>query len=293
MSQPLQLWLTAARPKTLTAAVSPVLLGLSMAFHSGFFKPFTAIMTLLAAVLIQIGANFANDVFDFEKGADTSERLGPLRVTQAGLLSPGQVKRGMYICFGFALLIGFYLAWVGGYPIVIIGSTAIIAGMAYTGGPYPLGYNGLGDFFVFIFFGLAAVPGTFFLQGGTIFDPTALLLGACMGLTADCILIVNNVRDIDTDRKSGKRTLAVRLGKSFSFCQFTLFSLLPFVLPFYLYQYVEQKLSYFICLFCLPIAMRTIISIWTKTGKNLNPVLAQTARLQFLYSLLLSLGFIL
>lgn len=293
MSQLLQLWLTAMRPKTLTAALSPVLLGMSLAFQSGFFKPFTAIMTLLAAVFIQIGTNLANDVFDFEKGADTDDRLGPMRVTLAGLLTPEQVKQGMVYCFSFALFIGFYLAWIGGYPIVLIGSTAILAGMAYSGGPYPLGYNGLGDLFVFIFFGLVAVPGTYYLQGGALFDPTALLLGGCMGIMADSILIVNNVRDINTDRKSGKRTLAVRLGKTFSFCQFTLFSMLPFALPFYLYLYFVQKLSFFLVLLCLPIAVRTIISIWTKTGKNLNLVLAQTARLQFLYSLLLSLGFIL
>lgn len=293
MSKNLKLWLTAARPKTLTAAVSPVLLGLSLAFHAGFFKPLIASLTLFAAILIQVGTNLANDVFDFEKGADTKERLGPLRVTQAGLLTPDQVKTGMYITFGIALMIGFYLAWIGGLPIVIIGSTAILSGMLYTGGPYPLGYNGLGDVFVFLFFGLVAVPGTFYLQAGDLFNSNAILLGVCMGLMADGILIVNNVRDINTDKKSGKRTLAVRFGKTFSCLQYTLFMLLPFFAPFFLYYCVEPKLSWFLCLFCLPIAVSTVISIWTKPDNQLNLTLIQTARIQFLYTVLLSIGFIL
>ena len=293
MSKNLNLWLTAIRPKTLTAAVSPVLLGLSLAYYAGFFEPFIASLTLLAAILIQAGTNLANDVFDFEKGADTEERLGPLRVTQAGLLTPKQVKTGMYITFGVALIIGFYLAWVGGVPIVIIGSAAILSGIAYTGGPYPLGYNGLGDIFVFLFFGLVAVPGTFYLQGGDLFNSNAILLGVCMGLMADGILIVNNVRDLITDEKSGKRTLAVRYGKVFSCVQFTLFMLLPFAAPFFLYHCVEPKLSWFLCLFGLPIAVSTVISMWTKSDNQLNLTLIQTARIQFLYTVLLSIGFIL
>ena len=292
MNNSLQTWLLAFRPKTLPAAIAPVIIGLSYAYQSGIFNPLVAFFTLLASILIQIGTNLANDVFDFEKGTDTEERLGPKRVTQAGLLSPQQVKKAMMITFLMALLIGCYLAWIGGWPIVIIGSLAIISGIAYTGGPFPLGYNGLGDLFVFIFFGIVAVPGTYYLQGGELFDYFATILGAVMGLMADCILIVNNIRDADNDVKTGKRSLAVIFGKTISKVQFSIFAIIPYLLPFWIFHHAIPKLAMFIVLFSLPICIRNIIDIWKKSGSSLNLVLANTARLQFVYTILLALGFI-
>ena len=161
-------WILAARPKTLPAAFSPVILGVALSYHDGIFHSFIFLMTILAAVLIQIGANFANDVYDFQKGTDRDDRLGPIRATQSGLITPEKMKKAMWLIFALAICVGFYLAWIGGWPIVIIGLSSIVAGIAYTGGPYPLGYHGWGDMFVFIFFGLIAVPGTYYLQAGTV-----------------------------------------------------------------------------------------------------------------------------
>ena len=292
MNNSIQTWLLAFRPKTLPAAIAPVIIGLSYAYHLGIFKPFITFCTLFASILIQIGTNLANDVYDFEKGTDTEERLGPKRVTQAGLLTPQQVKKAMIFTFLFALLIGCYLAWIGGWPIVIIGSFAIISGIAYTGGPFPLGYNGLGDFFVFIFFGIVAVPGTFYLQGGELFDSFAIILGIVMGLMADCILIVNNIRDADNDIKTGKRTLAVIFGKKASKIQYSIFAIIPYLFPFWIFHHAFPKLAFFIVLFSLPICLRNIFDIWKKSGASLNLVLANTARLQFVYTILLAIGFL-
>jgi len=292
LNNSIQTWLLAFRPKTLPAAIAPVIIGLSYAYHLGIFKPFITFCTLFASILIQIGTNLANDVYDFEKGTDTEERLGPKRVTQAGLLTPQQVKKAMIFTFLFALLIGCYLAWIGGWPIVIIGSFAILSGIAYTGGPFPLGYNGLGDFFVFIFFGIVAVPGTFYLQGGELFDSFAIILGIVMGLMADCILIVNNIRDADNDIKTGKRTLAVIFGKKASKIQYSIFAIIPYLFPFWIFHHAFPKLAFFIVLFSLPICLRNIFDIWKKSGASLNLVLANTARLQFVYTILLAIGFL-
>jgi 1,4-dihydroxy-2-naphthoate polyprenyltransferase len=180
---PYQIWMMAARPKTLPAAAAPVIAGTAVAFAEGVFSPGPALAALLGALLIQIGTNFANDVFDYKKGADTTERLGPVRVTQAGLLKPGQVMIGMWITFGLAVLVGVYLLAVAGWPVVWIGLFSILAGIAYTGGPFPLGYNGLGDIFVFIFFGLVAVCGTYFVQAGMV-SAGAVWTAIPMGLLA-------------------------------------------------------------------------------------------------------------
>ena len=204
-------WMLAARPKTLPAAAAPVVVGASVAISNGVFSFWPALAALLGALLLQIGANFANDVFDYKKGADTTERLGPVRVTQAGLLSPKQVMAGMWLTFGLAAVVGLYLVYVGGWPIVVIGLLSIICAIAYTGGPFPLGYNGLGDLFVFIFFGLVAVCGTYYVQALTV-SLAAVWASVPVGLLATAILVVNNLRDINTDRAAGKMTLAVRLG---------------------------------------------------------------------------------
>ena len=283
-------WLLAVRVKTLPAAISPVILGTALSYHDGIFYHFIFFMTLLAAVLIQVGANFANDVYDFEKGSDRADRLGPQRATQSGLISPADMKKAMWKIFALAIGVGFYLAYVGGWPIVIIGLASIAAGIAYTGGPYPLGYHGFGDIFVFLFFGLIAVPGTYYLQTGSVIE-LSLWLGAVMGMLVSAILVVNNLRDRDADIISGKKTLAVRFGKTFSNIQFILLVMLPFLLPFHLWRQCD-KMSFLLTLFTLPIAVHLIIQLFNNTGADLNKVLAGTARFLFIFTLLLSAGLI-
>ena len=283
-------WLLAVRVKTLPAAISPVILGTALSYHDGIFYHFIFFMTLSAAVLIQIGANFANDVYDFQKGSDRDDRLGPIRATQAGLITPEEMKQAMWRIFAFAIIVGCYLAWIGGWPIIVIGLASIAVGIAYTGGPYPLGYHGFGDLFVFIFFGLIAVPGTYYLQTGSLTE-LSLCLGAALGMLVTSILVVNNLRDRDADIISGKKTLAVRFGKTFSKIQFILLVMLPFVLPFHLWRQ-WNKMSFLLTLFTLPIAVHLIIQLFNNTGADLNKVLASTARFLFIFTLLLSAGLI-
>jgi 1,4-dihydroxy-2-naphthoate polyprenyltransferase len=209
-------WLLAARPKTLAAAVVPVLVGTSLAMNAHTRLHWIAFLCALGgALFIQIGTNLVNDALDFKRGADTQERLGPLRVTQAGLLSANAVLVGAYTCFGLAALCGIPLIIRGGWPIVVIGVVSIVAAYAYTGGPYPLAYHGLGELFVLIFFGLTAVGGSFYVQRLTI-DINALVAGFAVGALAVLLLAINNLRDIDNDRASNKRTLAARFGERFA-----------------------------------------------------------------------------
>ena len=284
-------WLLAARLKTLPAAISPVMLGSALAFHDGYFHAFISVMTLLSALLIQIGANFANDVFDFQKGTDREDRLGPTRATQAGLISPEKMKKAIWLTFALAICVGFYLAFIGGWPIVWIGLASIAAGIAYTGGPYPLGYHGWGEVFVFIFFGLIAVPGSYYLQSGTV-NEMSFWMGAATGMLSTAILVVNNLRDADSDTLSGKRTLAVRFGKKFSKIQYSILILIPFMLPLYIWWNIEDELSLLITIFALPISFHLINQIFSLTGSDLNIVLARTARFLFLFTLLLCTGLV-
>tara|TARA_B110000467_G_scaffold5110_1_gene4462 strand:- start:76 stop:939 length:864 start_codon:yes stop_codon:yes gene_type:complete len=284
-------WILASRLKTLPAAISPVIVGVSLAVHDSEFHLFTAFMTLLAAILIQIGANFANDVYDFLKGSDREDRLGPIRATQSGLISPENMKKGMWLVFTLAICVGFYLASIGGWPIVCIGLISIASGIAYTGGPYPLGYHGWGDVFVFIFFGIIAVPGTYYLQTGFVSD-YSILFGISLGALSTAILIVNNLRDADTDVKSGKRTLAVRFGKSFVRMEYIVMMILAFAIPIYILQ-LWDEFSLYIILFLIPISIRHIQSLYSETGESLNLVLVNTAKFLFHFSILLSIGLIL
>ena len=284
-------WVLASRLKTLPAAISPVLVGVSLAIHDGEFQPFIAFMTLFAAVLIQIGANFANDVYDFLNGSDREDRLGPTRATQSGLISPEDMKKGMWLVFALAICVGFYLAYIGGWPIVWIGLASIASAIAYTGGPYPLGYHGWGDILVFVFFGIIAVPGTYYLQSGFV-SYDSILFGIPLGALSTAILIVNNLRDADTDVKSGKRTLAVRFGKSFVKIEYIVMMIIAFTIPIYILQFWDE-FSLYIILFLLPISIQHIQSLYTKTGLSLNLVLANTAKFLFHFSILLSIGLIL
>jgi len=288
LSKP-QIWLLAARPKTLPAAAVPVIVGTAVAFGLGKFTFGPALAALLGALLIQIGTNFANDLFDYKKGADTGERLGPTRVTQAGLLSPNEVMQGMWITFMMAVVVGFYLVMIGGWPIIVIGLFSIASGIAYTGGPYPLGYNGLGDLFVFIFFGPVAVCGTYYVQAGEF---NAEVIGASLpiGLLATAILVVNNLRDIDTDRKAGKRTLAVRFGEPGAQLEYIFLIGLSYLVPLLMWLWGIASLWVMLVWLSVPIAIKLIHMILTTKGRPLNKALAGTAQLELLYGVLFSIG---
>jgi len=286
-----QAWILAARPKTLPAAVGPILVGAALALADGVFQWGPALAALLCALLLQIGSNFANDYFDFFKGADTSERLGPTRATAAGLLTPDAMRWGMIVIFGVAVLVGLYLIWVGGWPIFLAGVAALIAAIAYTGGPFPFGYYGLGDLFVFIFFGLVAVCGTYYVQAHTL--PTTVILAAVPpGLLITAILVVNNLRDIETDRRANKRTLAVRLGRRGTQIEYLLLLLVAYALPLWLWLGMAQSLWVFLPWLSLPLAIPLLRAVFTRTGKVLNATLAGTARLSLVFSLLLALSFL-
>ncbi len=283
-------WLLAVRPKTLGAALAPILIGTAMAFAEGKGHAGAALVALLGALLIQIGTNFSNDYFDFIKGADTEERLGPMRATEAGLVTPQAMLRNFVFVFGLAVLVGIYLVYRGGWPIVIIGILSIASGILYTGGPMPLGYLGLGDLFVLIFFGPVAVSGTYYVQSLEI-SAVVILAGFGPGLLATALLAVNNLRDEPTDKKVGKRTLAVRFGPGFARVEylttFALASITPFVLAFI------TGAHWFACLSVLIIipgrsAIRQIIS--GVQGIELNETLAVTGKLIIIYSVLFSLG---
>ncbi|MCF3652012.1 1,4-dihydroxy-2-naphthoate polyprenyltransferase [Synoicihabitans lomoniglobus] len=215
----ISLWWEAARPRTLPAAVAPVVLATALARHDGLMNLTAAGLCLAFALLIQIGTNYANDYYDFVKGADTAARVGPRRAVAAGLIAPATMQRAMMAVFATAFVVGLGLLPFGGWPLLVVGVVSILCGIAYTGGPYPLAYHGWGDVFVFVFFGLVAVVATYFVQAQRI-TSEAWILGAGIGALATNILVVNNYRDIATDRQAGKRTLAVRFGEGFSQIQF-------------------------------------------------------------------------
>ena len=283
-------WLIAIRIKTLPAAISPVILGTALAFHDGNSNSFILFMTLLAAVLIQIGANFANDVYDFQKGTDRDDRLGPKRATQSGLITPEKMKQAMWRIFALAIFVGFYLAWVGGWPIVFIGLASIAAGIAYTGGPYPLGYHGWGDAFVFIFFGPIAVGGTYWVQAG-VFSNDAVLAGVGIGALTTMILVANNMRDVDNDKVTGKNTLVVRMGLNFSRVEYVVLLILGLMTPIVgvvRFEWpVSSLLSHLTLLFAFS-PMRVIMH--SSDPRVLMSALPSTARTVGFYALLLSLG---
>jgi 1,4-dihydroxy-2-naphthoate octaprenyltransferase len=288
----LQIWLLASRPRTLPAAAATTIVGSAAALAEVQFRFGPALAALLAALLLQVGANLANDVFDFYKGADTHQRLGPLRVTHAGLLSPRQVLAGMWFVFGLAALLGLYLFAVAGWPVLAIGLLSIAAAVAYTGGPFPFAYYGLGDLFVFLFFGGASVAGTYYVQALAL-SPLALWSVVPMGLLTTAILVVNNLRDIDTDRSAGKRTLAVRLGRRGAQVEYLLclggaylaslsMALAGVASPWVLLSWLS-----------LLLAPGLIRSVLREHGRLLNKALAGTGQLELAYALLFSLGLLL
>ena len=284
-----QIWWLAIRPRTLPAAAAGVAMGSALAWHDGSFQWLPALAALLVALLLQIGSNVANDVFDFERGADTAERLGPVRVTQAGYLTPSQVKTGMVVIFAFAALLGLYLATLRGWTVIWLGAAAILSAVAYTGGPYPLGYHGLGDVFVFLFFGLAAVAGTYFVQVGYV-SPAAWWMAVPVGLIVTAILVVNNLRDLENDRKAGKRTLAVRFGEEGAKAEYLLLMLIAYLIVPVLVWMNIIPIGALLAWLSLPIAIRTLRTVFTEKGKPLNVALAGTGQTAFLFSLFFWVG---
>jgi 1,4-dihydroxy-2-naphthoate octaprenyltransferase len=282
-------WLLATRPATLTAAVVPVAVGTACATAIDAFAPGPALAALFGAVMIQIGTNLANDVFDAEKGADTADRLGPLRVVSAGLVPAAHVRAAMVASFALATLAGVYLAWAAGWAVVAIGVASVLSGIAYTGGPYPLGYHGLGDVFVMVFFGFVAVCGTVFVQAHDV-PEIAWLASAGVGALATAILVVNNVRDRLTDVRAGKRTLAVRLGRAFGVAEYAALLVVAYAAPCAI---VARGLSTpwaLLPLVTAPVAVVLARRLSACEGPSLNPVLAATAKLLLAYGLLLAAG---
>ncbi len=287
----LKIWLMASRPKTLAAAIAPVIIGSAMAFQSGGFHIRAALAALFGAVMIQIGTNFANDYFDYKSGADDNDRLGPTRATQAGLVAPSTMKTATAVAFGLAFAAGIYLVWRGGWPIVAIGLFSIAFGVLYTAGPFPLAYTGLADPFVLLFFGPVAVGGTYYVQTLQI-NPTVILIGLAPGLFSVAILTVNNLRDIKSDRLAGRKTLPVRFGVRFARYEYLLSILIAALLPTIICTITRRQFYSALALLILLPAIGSIRKVFTVDGVVLNDVLAATGRLLLLFSLIFSIGWI-
>jgi 1,4-dihydroxy-2-naphthoate octaprenyltransferase len=282
-------WILAIRPRTLPAAAAGVVMGAALAWHDGHFRIDAVLVCLLTALLLQIGSNLANDVFDFERGTDTAERLGPTRVTQAGILTPKQVKVGMAVVFALASLLGLYLAWLGGWLIIILGIAAIVSAIAYTGGPFPIGYYGLGDIFVFIFFGLASVAGTYYIQAGFV-TPAVWWMTIPPGLIVTAILVVNNLRDLENDLKAGKHTMAVRLGEQGTKIQFLICMAVAYLVLLPVAWVGMIPWTTLLAWLSLPIAMQAARVVLTQKGRLLNAALAKTGQTALVFSLLFWVG---
>jgi 1,4-dihydroxy-2-naphthoate octaprenyltransferase len=302
-------WLMAARPQTLPAAAAPVVVGSGVAAHEGVFAPLPALFALLGAALIQVGTNFANDYYDAVKGADTDDREGFTRVTAGGLIAPAAVKRAMAATFAVAIASGVYLVYVGGPPIVAVGLLGIASGILYTGGPYPLGYHGLGDLFVFVWFGVVAVTGTYYVQAvetaywlsaGTpnlslpagAVSTVAVVASLPVAAISTDILVVNNVRDRETDAATGKRTVAVIFGYAVARAEFVAMLALAYLTPVALVAAFAVGPAVLAPLLTLPLAARLTRTVLTESGGDaLNPALERTGQLLFAYAALFAVGF--
>ncbi len=282
-------WLLAARPKTLSAAVVPVLIGSALASHEPPGVTWWVFFCALAgSVLIQVATNLINDALDFKKGTDTAERLGPIRVTQAGLISAEGVLRMAWICLILAALCGIPLLNRGGWPMLIVGLASILAAYGYTGGPYPLAYHGLGELFVIVFFGFVAVGGTFYAHSLQL-TRSALLAGFATGALAAVLIVINNLRDVAGDRTSNKRTLAVRFGETFARAEVAFFALVPFVAIVWL-AWLRTQWGLLMPLAALPLALFVLVCVHRSRGAELNRCLALAGGLQWAFGLLFVLG---
>ncbi len=284
-----KIWIAAARPRTLPAAVAPVLVGTALAWHDQSVLWPAALACLGFALLVQIGTNFANDYYDHIKGADTAERVGPRRAVASGLVAPEVMKAAMIVVFTLAFIVGFTLLKFGGWPLLVIGVASILCGIAYTGGPYPLGYNGLGDLFVFIFFGLVAVCATYFVQTGGV-TSAAIICAVGVGLLAANILVVNNYRDVETDARAGKRTLVVRYGRPFARIQFGVSLFVALTIPVHLVRMGFAPMV-LLPITLAPMAWRHANRLATaESPEELIVLLGDTGKLLALYAILLSAG---
>ncbi|MEA2279570.1 MAG: 1,4-dihydroxy-2-naphthoate polyprenyltransferase [Solirubrobacteraceae bacterium] len=289
---PLRIWLMAARPRTLPAAVAPVLVGTALAGTEGTFHVLRFVAAMLGALLIQVGTNLSNDYSDARRGADTEDRLGPVRVTAGGLVPPRQVLVATYVAFGLAVLVGVYLVVTAGWQLLLVGAASILAGVLYTGGPRPYGYEGLGDLFVFLFFGVVAVSGSYFAQTSHM-EWEALVLSVPVGLLAAALLMVNNTRDLETDRRAGKRTVAVRLGRPRARGIYAAEVYLAFVVAQIPWIAGAGSLSPWLLLVFLavPLAAPIVRTVRSRTdGPSLNGALAKTGLLQLVFCVLLAAG---
>lgn len=284
-----QAWKLAVRLPTLTAAVAPVAVGTGAAIADDAFDLLPMLAALFGAICLQIGANFANDVFDFKRGADTADRLGPPRATQMGFLSPREMLVGMWLVFGLAFLAGIYLVYVGGWPIVAVGLASIAGAIIYTGGPWPIGYHALGDLFTFVFFGLVAVMGTYYVQAGEL-TWLSFIAAVPMGCTVTLILVVNNLRDIPTDSKTGKTTLGVVMGDRGTRMWFTFLMGVALLAPVAAIAY-EVWWGWIATVVGAPFAMKLLRGILGGTeGRALNPVLKATARFNLVFGMAWAVG---
>ena len=297
-------WVMAARPQTLPAAAAPIFVGVGLAVHDGVFAALPALAAFVGAALIQVGTNFANDYYDAVQGADTEDREGFTRVTAGGLIEPAEVKRAMYLTFAAAVLVGTYLVYVGGVPIVVVGLLSVASGIAYTGGPYPLGYHGLGDLFVFLFFGVVAVTGTYYVQAAAaLADPLSLgvppntlpfdafVASLAVAALSTNILVVNNVRDKEEDATTGKRTLAVRFGYAFSRGEFAAMFALAYLVPVWFVTRESFGIAVLLPLVTLPYALSVTLTVFTETsGGALNPALERVGKLLAMFAALFGFG---
>ena len=289
----IRVWLMAARIRTLPAAIAPVLVGTALAGWQHIFHPLRFVAALVGAIFIQVGTNLSNDYSDARRGADAEDRLGPVRVTAGGLVPPRQVLIATYVSFGVAVLAGVYLVVVAGWQLLLVGGASILAGVLYTGGPKPYGYEGLGELFVFLFFGIVAVAGSFFVQTKHL-NWEAFALAVPVGLLASAILVVNNFRDIDSDRRAGKRTLAVRLGRHRTRTMFAVIVYLAFVLAPVTWVFGPMKPWVLLPWLTLPLAAQIVREVRNRTdGPSLNQALAHTGLLQLAFCTLLSAGLLL
>jgi len=285
-------WILASRPKTLFAAISPVLTGSALAYADEVFLFIPAITALICSILIQIATNFVNDLYDFLKGTDNEKRIGPERALANGLISEKKMKQAIIFTFVAAFLLGLILVYYAGWPILVVGIVSIISGYTYTAGPFPLAYNALGDIFVFIFFGLVATAGTYFVQALEI-TSYVFIVAIPSGALITNILVVNNYRDINTDKISNKKTLAVIFGKSFTRIQYVFLILVSYFVPFLLYTKYGFHISILLPFATFPLAIKLVKMIYLLDGFSLNKTLELSAKFSFVFSLLFSIGIIL
>lgn len=282
-------WIMATRPRTLPAALVPVLVGSSIAFHDGKFRPIAAFVALICAILIQIGTNFVNDLYDFIYGTDKKDRVGPKRVVAAGFISISEMKLGILVAFGLSFLLGMYLVHLTGWEILLLGVISILAGIAYTAGPFPLAYNGLGDIASFLFFGLIGTVGTYYVQANEV-SMFAFWSSIPVGALITNILVVNNYRDREEDQSNGKNTLVVLFGEKFARFQYIVFMLLSYSILFLVFYTYKNSYWVFLPLLSLPLSVKLVKMIFTLRGSELNKTLELTAKLSALYGLLFAIG---